>query len=309
MSRLNHHQQRRIAQKQHHKLDGGETAIVVTHLGFHYLLDVEGEVVMASARKNLDSIACNDRVIISRTGQEAVIEAIVPRENVLSKFQGRRERPIAANADQLLIVIAVEPEPQTNLIDRYLIAAARSGLQSALLLNKIDLNHEEQSALLAPYQALDLPIFMLSLKTGIGLAELSAWLHSKTTLVCGQSGVGKSSLIKHFQPNADIWTQAISEINKLGKHTTTNMRRYPINPSTTLIDTPGVRGYSVHHLSAAEILTGFPDIVRHQPCRFNDCSHSHEPDCAIQSALARGEIFESRYQSLMQMLDECQTKE
>lgn len=315
--RLNKQQQRRIQAQKADKLtqaSGEDTALVVAHMGSQIIVEKDKELIACTWRRQTADIAINDTVAIGYSPDgSAVIEAIYPRKNALYKWQGRKAKAIAANLDQLLIVIAVEPDWQAALVDRYIIAAQENGIQPAILLNKIDLaTPDKQKALerrLAPYQSVNIPIFTASINQGNNLSSLEHWLQNKQTILCGQSGVGKSSLIRHLIPNVDIWIQNISAATGLGKHTTTNLRRYPIDAQTAVIDTPGVRGFAVTHLTRDIILTGFPDITPYAAeCKFNDCQHQNEPDCAVQNALKHGKINPERWQSLQQLLSELPTE-
>ena len=309
--KLNKQQRRRIAGQQADKLaahDAADTATVVSHLGYQLILEQRGTLLSADWRKHSGDIACNDRVLIHRSDdQHAVVEAILPRHNALAKWQGRKTKTVAANLDQLLITIAAEPLWQENLIDRHLIAAHHAGIPAAILHNKSDLLDAADLALLeerlAPYRALGIPVYSASLQKNGVPADLAAWLQDKQTILCGQSGVGKSSIIRSLKPDADIWIQAISEATGHGRHTTTNLRRYPLNETTALIDTPGVRGFALEHLDRAQILAACPDIREHASrCRFHDCDHQTAPDCAVLAALERGDIAPARYHNLLQLL-------
>ncbi|PIE82243.1 MAG: ribosome small subunit-dependent GTPase A [Cardiobacteriales bacterium] len=315
--KLSKQQQRRIQANQLGKLcdySDDEVALVITHLGFEVLLSHKGQFIAADWRKQTGSIACNDRVLISKIGNDrAIIEAIFPHEKTLYKWSGRKLKPLVSHIDQLLIVIAVKPEWQSNLLDRYLIAAQASDIDVAILCNKLDLADkaitQDIHQRLQPYADLGYPLFYSSLENNIGISELSAWLAGKQTVICGQSGVGKSSLISHLIPDLNIWTQAISAATELGRHTTTNLRRYPYHPSAhqegAIIDTPGVRGFAIPHLSREQIISGFKDISPYTTqCKFNDCSHRHEPQCAVLAALNAKTIYPQRYDSMMQLLDE-----
>lgn len=313
MSRkLSQQQKRRIHAQHERRLEQADSdaAIVVAHLGYEVIVSHHGELHACDWRKHSNDIAVNDRVLIRRDKDDRpVIEAIYPRERTLYKWQGRKAKPVVSHIDQLLICIAVEPAFQTALIDRYLIAARQAGIRSALLLNKTDLADaatlDALAAQLAPYRALGHEIFHAAVEKRQGIEALAAWLAGCQTVFCGQSGVGKSSLIKQLIPDADIWIQAISQATGLGRHTTTNVRRYPLDDRTALIDTPGVRGFALAHLDREQILAGYPDIAAHAvDCRFADCSHHHEPDCAVLAALENGELPRARYDSLMQLLDE-----
>lgn len=313
MSRkLSHQQNRRIRAQHERRLEAADAdaAIVVAHLGYEVIVSHHGELHTCDWRKRSNDIAVNDRVLV-RHGKDGrpVIEAVYPRENTLYKWQGRKAKPVVSHIDQLLVCIAIEPVFQTALIDRYLIAAREADIHAAILVNKTDLADdavlETLAAQLAPYRALGHEIFHAAVEKRQGIDALAAWLAGKETVLCGQSGVGKSSLIKQLIPDADIWIQAISQATGLGRHTTTNLRRYPLDEHTALIDTPGVRGFALTHLERDAILAGYPDISAHAAhCRFADCSHHHEPDCAVLAALDNGDIVRARYDSLMQLLDE-----
>ena len=311
LGKLNNQQRRRIHNNRADKLaahDAADTATVVSHLGYQLILEHHGALLSADWRKHSGDIACNDRVLIHRTDDtHAVVEAILPRHNALAKWQGRKEKTVAANLDQLLITIAAEPDWQENLIDRHLIAAHHAGIPAAILHNKTDLLDADGIAALeerlVPYRALNIPVYSASLQEDGVPPALAAWLQDKQTILCGQSGVGKSSLIRSLKPDADIWIQAISEATGHGRHTTTNLRRYPLNDTTALIDTPGVRGYALEHLDRAQIINACPDIAPHAgQCRFADCDHQTAPDCAVLAALARGDIAPARYHNLLQLL-------
>lgn len=311
LGKLNNQQRRRIHNNRADKLaahDAADTATVVSHLGYQLILEHHGQLLAADWRKHSGDIACNDRVLIHRSDDShAVVEAILPRKNALAKWQGRKAKTVAANLDQLLITIAAEPLWQENLIDRHLIAAHHAGIPAAILHNKSDLLDADGIAALeerlAPYRALNIPVYSASLQEDGVPPALAAWLQDKQTILCGQSGVGKSSLIRSLKPDADIWIQAISAATGHGRHTTTNLRRYPLDDTTALIDTPGVRGYALEHLDRAQIINACPDIAPHAgQCRFADCDHQTAPDCAVLAALARGDIAPARYHNLLQLL-------
>lgn len=313
-AKLNKQQQRRIRANRLDKLrdyEADAVGVVVSHLGFEVMVSYQGQLLTADWRKQIGTIACNDKVLISKKNNRAVIEAVLPRSHTLSKWSGRELKPLVSHVDQLLIVIAVKPQWQSGLLDRYLIAAREAGITVGILCNKIDLLEQSAqqtlSQRLQPYAELGCPIFYASVQAQTGLEPVVQWLSAKQTVICGQSGVGKSSLIAHLIPDVEIWIQAISEATELGRHTTTNLRRYPYLPDGAVIDTPGVRGFDIAHLSKEAVMAGFSDIAAYtSACRFNDCSHRHEPDCAVLSALKEEKIHPQRYQSLMQILDEIQ---
>lgn len=313
MSRLSQQQRSRIAAQRRQKLADGDiadAALIVAHMGYQIIAQHQGKLISCDWRKQLGDIAVNDRVLLQYNADgSAVVEAVFPRKHTLYKWQGRQSRALASHLDQLLIAIAVAPDWQAALIDRYLIAAREAGIAAAIICNKTDLADNQALAQierrLAPYRLLNIPIFFISTKSGVGIEALCEHMAGKQNILCGQSGVGKSSLIRHLIPEADIWVQSISAATGLGRHTTTNLRRYPWQEQGCLIDTPGVRGFAVKHLTVEQILAGFPDITQYAgDCKFNDCRHENEPGCAVQAALARGDIHAERYESLQQLLTE-----
>lgn len=313
MSKLSKHQKRRIAAQHEEKraqADIEESALVVAHLGYQIIVQTADNLMAADWRKQTGTVCVNDRVHLSYNNDgSAVVESIYPRGNTLYKWQGRKAKPIASHLDQLLIVIALAPEWQSALIDRYLIAAKEAGINAAILCNKIDLAQndalETTQKRLSPYQEMGIPCFYASIEQKINTTPLADWINDKQTILAGQSGVGKSSFIQHFIPNADIWIQNLSHATGLGKHTTTNVRRYPLGEQGALIDTPGVRGYAVAHLTKEAILAGFPDIAHYaSECKFNDCKHQNEPQCHVNKAIAEGLLSQERLNSLHQLLSE-----
>lgn len=314
--RLSKQQQRRIKRQHNQRLDGQaieDAAIVVAHMGYETIVDDGGELLAADWRKSLGDIAVNDRVLLSRAqGERAVIEAVFPRQHTLYKWHGRKIKAIATHIDQLIVVIAARPQWQASLLDRYIIAARQAEIDLTIVCNKIDLltdeAYQQWQNELQPYRAMGYHIMALSVAREEGLTAIADILADKQTVICGQSGVGKSSMINKLVPDSDIWIQSLSEATDLGRHTTTNSRRYPLIGGGAVIDTPGVRGFAIDHLSNEEIIAGFKDIAKYTgDCRFNDCSHRHEPGCAVLEAVAAGNIAETRYQSLMQILEEHTT--
>lgn len=303
MSRLSQQQQRRIQEQRQHS---EYIARVVAHLGYAVLLDYQGEALLADWRQHLGDIACNDRVSIELTGQQAVIQTVLPRPSAFWKRQGRKKRVLASHIDQVLLVSAVEPEWQENLIDRFRLACHAQGLPLLWFINKCDLAQDDEvlQKRLQPYR--DLSVLCGSVHLNQGLEALREALQGRSTLICGQSGVGKSSLIKAFKPEVDVWIQAVSDLSRLGRHTTTNIRLYDLDAETCLIDSAGVRGLNVEDYAYRDALSAFPDLQQLAlNCRFHDCSHQQEPDCAVQEALRTGEISLLRYQNFLQISSEC----
>ena len=314
--RLSHNQRRRIAQQQSRNLRLGEAidGIVISHYGKEVTVeDSRRQRHQCKLRQNLGELVCGDRVSFRPQDdtQHGVVLAIHPRHNLLQKTGfGGQVKPVAANIDQVLIVCALQPPPNPYLIDRYLVATENLPARAALILNKIDLsdsNHNTLSELQQVYRDIALPIFATSTKTGEGLDALKAWLQHHTSIVVGLSGVGKSSLVKCIVPNLDIRVGEVSHANHEGTHTTTVSTLYHIPSGGELIDSPGVRDFTPSIDNRQQILNGFAELRQAgDRCKFNDCSHSSEPGCAVKQAIDNDEINPQRLQSYLHMLKELE---
>ncbi len=254
-------------------------------------------------------VAAGDDVLISEDGTGGgVIEAVLPRRSVLARADvsnNHRRQVIVANADQLLIVSAWrEPLLWLELIDRYLIAAERNNLPPLICLNKADLIEDEAEcrATLQPYRDLGYPVLVTSVLTGAGLEALETVLRGKLTVLSGLSGVGKSSLLRAVQPTLTLRTAAVSDSSGEGRHTTTQASLLRLDDQTGVIDTPGIREFSLSGLRQRELALFFPEI-RHRAaaCRFADCTHLTEPECGVRAAVEAGHIAASRYHSYRQI--------
>ena len=294
---------------------------VISHYGQQ--LDVESleagdnnRIVRCFQRANLPELVTGDYVVWEYEDEETgVIVASAKRDNVFVRpgFAGKI-KPVAANLDVVLVVIATLPEAFGNLIDRYLVAISTLGLQAAIVLNKEDLlssvNSDSLLSMLAIYESLDYPVYKVSAKTGQGIDDLERLLNSKTTVLVGQSGVGKSSLINRLA-NSELMSQnedelaetgALSQGKYKGTHTTTTARLFHL-AKFDLIDSPGIREFELGHVSTADVEAGFPEIAQAATdCKFRDCSHRTEPGCAVALALQNGIINEERMASYRQIL-------
>lgn len=259
-------------------------------------------------RANLGSLVTGDLVVF-RPGPPVdgiytgVIEAVQPRSSELSRPNAYGQvKPVAANIDQIILVIAPEPEAHPNLIDRYLVAAENCGIEPIILLNKTDLLNEQNKApliaLLNSYQQLGYRTLSVCSHIEASLGELKNFLNGRTSVFVGQSGVGKSSLISTLLPNEELRVGALSAHTAKGRHTTTTARLYHFPAGGDLIDSPGIREFGLWHMSKDEVLYGFKElrnIVGN--CRFRDCSHLHEPGCALLLAVKNQEVSERRLNS------------
>jgi ribosome biogenesis GTPase len=290
-------------------LGSEQTGLVIAHYGQTLIVeDSANQLYRCTARQNLGRLACGDQVIWQRSGaEEGVVVALVERRSLLTRpdYNGQ-PRPVAANLDAVAVVLAPEPEPSEYLIDRYLVTIATLGVRGLLVLNKLDLlSASAQAALterMEPYRRIGYPLLLTSSHTAQGLSELRAWLRSRVSLLVGQSGVGKSSLIKALLPDREIRIQAVSQFTGHGAHTTTTSTLYHLPDGGDLVDTPGVRSFELGELSLGDLDRGFVDIAPLLGrCRFSDCRHLTEPECALREAVAHGEIAARRLESYLQL--------
>lgn len=207
---------------------------------------------------------------------------------------------IASNIDQLWLVVAIEPHYQFELIDRYLIIAENAQLPINIIVNKIELNKDEKQLKqdFSIYQKIGYSVLYLSVLAEINMLQLKALLNAKTHIFLGQSGVGKSSLINQLIPDLNLRINQLSTHTKLGKHTTTATQLYHIPSGGNLIDSPGIREFQLDDLSSKQILNGFVEFAAFiNQCKFRNCQHIFEPDCAIKKAVQSNKINRKRYQN------------
>lgn len=289
------------------------TGLVIAAHGRHYLVAPEQEpraLLQCFPRGKKSEVAVGDRVIFEQSSaDQGVIVEIGERRNLLYRSDQYKSKLFAANLDQLLIVLATEPYFSEDLLGRALVAAEANDLKPLIVLNKTDVSAALPVARerLAPYRALGYEVIELSIKTRPDEARgaLNERLQGHATLLLGQSGMGKSTLVNLIVPNADAATREISTALNSGRHTTTFTRLYPLPDGGALIDSPGFQEFGLYHLTEGTLERAFPEfrpLLAH--CRFYNCHHLHEPGCAILEALDDGRVARERHALYAQLVHE-----
>ncbi|MEO7941612.1 MAG: ribosome small subunit-dependent GTPase A [Burkholderiaceae bacterium] len=271
---------------------GVHKGLIVANYGRHFLVETStGQRVICHSRGKKSQGVVGDRVTWKESHDEGTIEQIEPRRNLFYRQDEIRTKSFAANLDQVLTLIAAEPAFSNQQLSRALIAAEAQGIAPLIVLNKRDLAEPFARAWqwLAPYRAMGYTVVPVALKPACepDVATLMAHLHGKTTLVLGPSGAGKSTLINKLIPGADVLTGALSQALRAGRHTTTSTTWYWIDDSksSALIDSPGFQEFGLHHIDPMRLARYMPDLAAHADhCRFYNCTHLHEPGCAVIAA-------------------------
>jgi ribosome biogenesis GTPase len=293
---------------------GCQGGLVVSTHGRHMMVEPdEGPRLICHPRGKKSEAVVGDRVQWQPTGEgsgEGLIVAVEARRNLLYRQDEWRSKSFAANLDQLLMWIAVEPVFSEAQLTRALIAAESAGIPATVVLNKIDLPGAQTARdRLAPYRAMGYNVVELSLKheTEAARAQVMPLLAGKASLILGPSGSGKSTLINTLLPNARAEVGEISQALNSGRHTTTSSLWYWLDEArtTAVIDSPGFQEFGMHHIQPMELARWMPDLAPHMnSCRFHNCTHRQEPGCAVQAALARGEISPIRHSLYAALFDE-----
>jgi len=284
---------------------------LITRFGAEMLIeDEKGQIQRCTGRKKVASAVCGDHVEWEDTTQgNHIVTRILPRKNLLKRpSHGGKEKLIAANIDQVLIVLAYSMKPNWDMLDHYLVATHSLNATPLILCNKLDLagdKRDNYDRVLNEYRHIGYQVFPLSAKNGQGMEELLVKLPGKTNILVGQSGVGKSSIINALHPKFDIRIGEVSASSGEGQHTTSATTLYHLPTGGELIDSPGVRDFRPGKLGQADIEQGFPEFIPYlNSCRFHNCTHSKEPGCAIKEKLSTGDILQRRYDNYLRLLSE-----
>jgi ribosome biogenesis GTPase len=274
--------------------------LVVASHGRHCVVETpDGERRICHPRGKKNQVVVGDQVQWLASTDEGTIEKVESRRNLFYRQDEIRTKSFAANLDQVLILIAAEPEFSEMQLTRALIAAEAEHITPVIALNKSDLTDAFARSLarLAPYTTMGYTVLQLALKQG-QMSDLAQRLHHKTTLVLGPSGTGKSTLINQLIPDANVATGEISHALNSGRHTTTSTTWHWVDGDrkTGLIDSPGFQEFGLHHIDAMQLAAYMPDMKPHVAnCKFYNCTHLHEPGCGVQAAVQSGAISASRY--------------
>ncbi len=273
-------------------------------------------MVMAS-RRRLDweggaprspRLVVGDRVRAEVDGEEGVVVGVLARVNALHRAAPHSGRPqlIAANIDQALLVFAARrPDPKRGLLDRFLVGCHVDGIRAVIVVNKVDLGTDEIEKWLSVYERVGYEILRVSARTGWGLGRVRRRLVDRTTLFCGPSGAGKSSLLNAVYPGFRLRVGSISETTGKGRHTTTRAELMPLPYGGFVVDTPGLKEFGVQDVDPEVLIAAFPEIAAGADgCRFGDCRHLTEPDCAVRDAVETGDVDPERFASFLKLRDE-----
>ncbi|MFT7224054.1 MAG: ribosome biogenesis GTPase [Cellvibrionaceae bacterium] len=319
-------QRERLARacKREENIDGNSSlgseqeGLVIAHFGTQVEVEPKeqpGQHRRCHFRANLGSLVTGDRVVWRDGDPTGVVVAVEERDSELSRPDPHGDmKTIAANIDRILIVVASVPKPHTQLVDRYLVAAESLNIKPSLIINKIDLveagNQSVIEKFIKPYQSLGYEVITVSAREEKGLLELAALVKEHTNIFVGQSGVGKTSLINKLIPDLNLQIGELSQSSQKGTHTTTTAQLFHFPQGGRLIDSPGIREFGLWHMTPEEILHGFVEFSPFAGrCKFRNCRHEQEPNCAILHAHRDGHISDHRFSSYLALREQSESAE
>jgi len=270
-----------------------------------------GRQVECIFRRSVGRPLCGDRVQLEKADASTLaVSRILPRRNVFVRAdQQKQKQPVASNLDLVIIVIAPKPAPSKDLVERYLVAVHSLDIEPLLVINKAELLTAADRRETPPfshaedYRRLGYRVVEVSCKQEPGVVALASQLHQRTSILVGQSGVGKSSLANHLIPDLQLQTGSLSRSTGKGTHTTTTTIMYELPDGSRLIDSPGVWEFGLWDMSADELAAGFPEFADYEgKCRFNDCRHASEPGCALADAAKDGKVMAWRFESYRRLV-------
>jgi ribosome biogenesis GTPase len=289
--------------------------IVRSQSGFFTVETPEGQLVcqlrgrLKQGAREGDLAAIGDRVLATKLDEDrGMIEEVLPRERMLSRMaptpRGEYQQIIIANPDQAVFVFAcTRPDPKLRMLDRFLVIAEKQAVPGVVVANKVDLvGIEKAMEIFGHYEGIGYPVIYTSAKTGLGIEPLRRQLEGKISALAGPSGAGKSSLLNAIQPGLGLEVQRVSRATGKGQHTTVASEMFPLKEGGYVADTPGLKALALWDIEPEELDGYFPDIKPLvQDCQFSDCTHTHEPGCAVIAAVESGELHPERYESYVRM--------
>jgi ribosome biogenesis GTPase len=289
--------------------------VIRSQSGFYNVETEQGNLVcrlrgrLKKGPRDSDIVTVGDWVDITPLdGGRGVIETVLPRQRMFSRMaptpQGEYQQILIANPDQVMIVFAcAEPEPRLGMLDRFLVIAEKQSIPALITANKIDLAGMDRAAdLFSRYEQIGYEVLYTSALTGQGLDDFRARLANKITLLTGPSGAGKSSLMNAIQPGLGLRVRQVSRATSKGRHTTVVREMFPLNEGGYVADTPGLKALALWDIEPEELDGYFPELRNLvADCQFSDCTHLHEPGCAVIEAVEAGYIHPERYESYRRM--------